>query len=79
MPVPSKESYPTYYQGGGSTYSVSPPEMEASVSSGSGSGMAPSYSNSGYSAASPSYAGSAVGDLDSVGSAGGVDFQEYMQ
>ncbi|KAJ9149783.1 Biogenesis of lysosome-related organelles complex 1 subunit KXD1 [Pleurostoma richardsiae] len=73
MPVPTKDQYPNYYQTD-STYSVSPPEGDASVSSGSG---VPSYSNSGYSATA-SYAGSSHGDYDSAGSASGVDFNEYM-
>lgn len=75
MPVPHKGSqYPAYYHTE-STYSVSPPEVEASVSSGSGG--VPSYSNSGYSATA-SYAGSSQGDYESERSASGVDFNEYM-
>lgn len=75
MPVPHKGSqYPGYYHSD-STYSVSPPEVEASVSSSSGG--APSYSNSGYSATA-SYAGSSHGDYESERSASGVDFNEYM-
>lgn len=77
MPVPSgKGQYPSYYHTE-STYSVSPPEVDASVSSGSG---VPSFSNSGYSgySATASYAGSSHGDYDSERSASGVDFNEYM-
>ncbi|PSR85601.1 hypothetical protein BD289DRAFT_368274 [Coniella lustricola] len=73
MPVPTKSGYPTYYHTE-STYSVSPPEADVSVSSGSG---VPSYSNSGYSATA-SYAGSSHGDYESERSASGVDFNEYM-
>ncbi|CAN8104613.1 unnamed protein product [Discula destructiva] len=76
MPVPGKGQHPSYYQTD-STYSVSPPEVDVSVSSGSG---VPSYSShSGYSTAS--YAGSThSGDYESDGhrSASGVDFNEYM-
>lgn len=77
--VPSGKGveYPSYYQSGDSTYSVSPPEVDASVSS--GSAMVPSYSNSGYSATASSYAGSSQGDYDSNGSTSGIDFNEYMQ
>lgn len=72
MAVPSKgNQYPTYSQ-----YSISPPECDDSISSASG---VASYSNSGYSATSASYVGSSGGDYDSIGSASGVDFQEYMQ
>src|SRR5690242_9847314 len=75
MPVPSsKDQFAAYYQGGHSAYSVSPPESE-NASSASG---VPSYSNSGYSATA-SYAGSSQGDYDSAASAGGVDFNDYMQ
>lgn len=74
MPVPSgKGSYPAYYHTE-STYSVSPPEVDASVSSGS---AVPSYSNSGYSATA-SYAGSTHGEYESERSTSGVDFNEYM-
>ena len=73
MPVPTKGTYPNYYSTD-STYSVSPPEGEPSVSSGSG-GV--SYSTPGYSATA-SYAGSSHGDYDSAGSASGIDFNEYM-
>lgn len=75
MPVPGKDQYVDYYQGGHSSYSVSPPESENAVSSASG---VASYSNSGYSATA-SYAGSMHGDYDSSVSVGGVDFNEYMQ
>lgn len=81
MPVPAKAEYADYYpgyqgyQGGHSSYSVSPPESENAVSSASG-GV--SYSSPGYSATA-SYAGSMHGDYDSSVSAGGVDFNEYMQ
>lgn len=75
MPVPTKGStYPNYYSTD-STYSVSPPEGEPSVSSGSGG--AGSYGNTGYSNTA-SYAGSSHGDYDSAGSASGIDFNEYM-
>jgi len=79
MPVPAGKGsqYPDYYQNLEGTYSVSPPEVDASVSS--GSNMLPSYSNSGYSVTTSSYAGSSQGDYDSAGSASGVDFNEYMQ
>lgn len=74
MPVPNKgNQYPGFYHSE-STYSVSPPEADTSVSSGSG---VPSYSNSGYSATA-SYAGSSHGDYESERSASGVDFNEYM-
>lgn len=57
-------------------YSVSPPEVDESVSTGTGH----SYSQpSGYSVANSSYAGSNSGDFESAGSASGVDFNEYMQ
>jgi hypothetical protein len=57
-------------------YSVSPPETDESVSTGTGH----SYSQpSGYSVANSSYAGSNSGDFESAGSASGVDFNEYMQ
>lgn len=76
MPVPSKgQPFQGYYHTE-STYSVSPPEAEPSVSSGSGG--VPSYSNSGYSATA-SYAGSSQEDYESERSASGVDFNEYMQ
>lgn len=77
MPVPNHkgQQYPSY----NSTYSVSPPETDESVSSGTG----PSYSNSGYSVgysvANSSYAGSNSGDFESARSASGVDFNDYMQ
>ena len=77
--VPGKgNQYPAYSQ-----YSMSPPECDDSVSSVSG---VPSYSHTGFSSASAtSYLpGSAVSssigaEFDSVGSASGVDFQDYMQ
>lgn len=81
MPVPGKGQHPSsYYHHADSTYSVSPPEADVSVSSGSG---VPSYSaHSGYSATA-SYAGSShSGDYelysDTHRSASGVDFNEYM-
>ncbi|KAH8677834.1 hypothetical protein BX600DRAFT_431153 [Xylariales sp. PMI_506] len=75
VPIPSKgQQYPTYYQSGGSTYSVSPPEdYDASVTSG-----VASYGNS-YSITDSTYDGSASGDWDSAGSASGVDFNDYIQ
>ncbi|TQN72907.1 Biogenesis of lysosome-related organelles complex 1 subunit KXD1 [Colletotrichum shisoi] len=78
MPVPSHKGQ--HYPGYSSTYSVSPPETDESVSSGTG----PSYSNSGYSGgysvANSSYAGSNSGDFESTHhSASGVDFNDYMQ
>jgi hypothetical protein len=76
MPT-GKSQYTDFYRSRESTYSVSPPEADASVSS--GSAMLPSYSNSGYSATTSSYAGSSHGDYDSIGSASGVDLNEYMQ
>lgn len=75
MPVPPKGEFPGYYPTD-STYSVSPPEVEPSVSSGSG-GPA-SYSTPGYSATA-SYADSTQEDYESERSASGVDFNEYMQ
>ncbi|TQV95077.1 hypothetical protein V2A60_009849 [Cordyceps javanica] len=81
--VPGKgNQYPAYSQ-----YSMSPPECDDSASSVSG---VPSYSHAGFSSASAtSYylPGSAVfssssstgAEFDSVGSASGVDFQDYMQ
>lgn len=75
MAVPHKGSqYPSYYRSD-SAYSVSPPEVDASVSSSSGG--PPSYSTPGYSATA-SYAGSSLGDSESERSASGVDFNEYM-
>lgn len=75
MPVPGKGQHAPYYRSD-STYSVSPPEADVSVSSGSG---VPSYSShSGYSTTA-SYAGSShSGDYDSERSASGVDFNEYL-
>jgi hypothetical protein len=75
--VPSKPQYASYYPQQHQGYSVSPPEVAESVTS--GSGMTPSYGHSGYSAASSSYAGSQSGEYDSASSASGVDMQEYMQ
>ncbi|KAM3555928.1 hypothetical protein MY1884_005320 [Beauveria asiatica] len=77
--VPSKgNQYPSYSQ-----YSISPPECDDSASTVSG---VPSFSHSGFSSASASsfLPGSAVpsstgAEFDSVGSASGVDFQDYMQ
>ena len=60
----------SYYNTSG-TYSVSPPEVEPSVSSGVGC--------SSTSGGTYSYAGSSSGDYDSTGSAAGIDFNEYMQ
>lgn len=74
LPVPSKGHHQGYYYQPDSTYSVSPPEADPSVSSGSG---VPSYSTPGYSATT-SYAGSTHGEYDSERSASGVDFNEYM-
>ncbi|EEY19319.1 hypothetical protein D7B24_005824 [Verticillium nonalfalfae] len=72
MPISSKGQDYDYHN----TYSVSPPEADESVSSGTGH----SYSQpSGYSVANSSYAGSNSGDFDTVHSASGVDFNEYMQ
>ncbi|KAL2256895.1 hypothetical protein VTK26DRAFT_960 [Humicola hyalothermophila] len=83
LPIPPAKggqyAYPTYYNSGDSTYSVSPPEdLDASVTSGSGAG---SYGHSGFSAttAGSSYAGSSQGEYDSACSASGVDLNEYMQ
>lgn len=75
MHIPSKGRGFDYNS---SAYSISPPEAEESVSSGTG----PSYTYSqpsGYSVANSSYAGSNSGDFDSAGSASGIDFNEYMQ
>lgn len=77
LPIPpakgSQYTYPSYYNSGDSTYSVSPPEdLDASVSSSSG------YGNS-YSVTASSYAGSSQGEYDSACSASGVDLNEYMQ
>lgn len=71
--VPQKQQYYTPQNHG---YAVSPPEVAESVTT--GSGIAPSYGNSQYSATSSSYAGSAS-EYDSTSSANGVDMQEYMQ
>lgn len=79
LPVPgSKGQHPSFYHTD-STYSVSPPEADVSLSSGSGG--VPSYSShsAGYSGSSASYAGSShSGDYESERSASGVDFNEYM-
>lgn len=76
--VPQKSSqYPQYYNTQSQGYSVSPPEVAESVTT--GSSMTPAYGNSAYSATSSSYAGSASGEYDSHASANGVDMQEYMQ
>ncbi|ROT42431.1 hypothetical protein SODALDRAFT_15046 [Sodiomyces alkalinus F11] len=73
MPISSKGRERDYSS---SAYSVSPPEVDESVSSGTG----PSYSQpSGYSVANSSYAGSQSGDFESAASASGVDLNEYMQ
>jgi len=76
MPAKTQAYYQTqpYYQTS-KVYGSSPPEIDESVSSGSG---APSYGNSAYSATSGSYAGSAS-DYDTASSANGVDLHEYMQ
>lgn len=71
MAMPAKS--PHYYQPSvRNAYAVSPPEVAESVTTGSGM-------NSGYSATSSSYAGSASGYDESTGSANGVDLHEYMQ
>jgi hypothetical protein len=70
--VPRKgNQYPTYSQ-----YSMSPPECDDSISSVSG---VPSYSHHGFSGTSTAYLGNTNDDYDSVGSASGIDFQDYMQ
>lgn len=71
MAVPHKGQQ--YYNPQNHGFSVSPPEVPESVTTGSGMG------NSAYSATSSSYAGSASGEYDSTSSANGVDMQEYMQ
>lgn len=82
MPIPhsGKYQYDGYYQSTDSTYSVSPPEVDGSITSGSG---IPSYSNSAYSMTNSSYAGSNAGDYsqcdDSSISVSGIDMNEYMQ
>jgi hypothetical protein len=78
--VPYKVQYSQYYtqpnQGYG--YAVSPPEVAESVTT--SSGIAPSYSQSAYSATSSGYGGRAShSEYDSTSSANGVDMQEYMQ
>lgn len=79
MPVPGKgQQRPSYYHSSESTYSVSPPEADVSVSSSGGAGGRSYSSHSGYSATT-SYAGSShSGDYESERSASGVDFNEYM-
>ncbi|KAK0103642.1 hypothetical protein ONS95_005654 [Cadophora gregata] len=71
MAVPHKGQQ--YYTPQHHGYSVSPPEVPESVTTGSHMG------HSAYSATSSSYAGSASGEYDSTSSANGVDMQEYMQ
>lgn len=72
MPISSKGRERDYSS---SAYSISPPEVDESISSGTG----PSYSQpSGYSVANSSYAGSQSGDFDSTVSASGIDLNEYM-
>jgi len=69
--MPSKSPY--YHPAPANrTYAVSPPETADSVTS--GSGIAPSYTASGYSTTS-SYAGS---EYESRNSANGIDLQEYV-
>ncbi|TVY40329.1 Biogenesis of lysosome-related organelles complex 1 subunit [Lachnellula occidentalis] len=75
--VPSKPQNAPYYNPQNHGYSVSPPEVAESVTT--GASMTPAYGNSAYSATSGSYAGSASGEYDSTSSANGVDMQEYMQ
>ena len=74
IPVAGKGHFDNYYQSTDSTYSVSPPEADGSLTSGSG---VPSYS-----VTNSSYAGS-QGDYsqcdDSAMSVSGVDVNEYMQ
>jgi biogenesis of lysosome-related organelles complex 1 subunit KXD1 len=71
MAMPTKS--PHYYQPSvRGPYAVSPPEVAESVTTGSGM-------NSGYSATSSSYAGSASGEYDSTSSANNVDLHDYMQ
>lgn len=74
MAVPHKGQQ--YYTPQSHAYSVSPPEVAESVTTGSGVGHS---GYSGYSATSSSYAGSASGEYDSTSSANGVDLQDYMQ
>lgn len=78
--VPHKVQYSQYHTPQQYSYAVSPPEAPESVTT--GSGMAPSYGNSAYSATSSSYAGSMSGYSgydESQSSANNVDMQEYMQ
>jgi len=76
LPIAVPHKQQQYYTPQNHGYAVSPPEVAESVTT--GSGMAPSYGNSQYSATSSSYAGSAS-EYDSTSSANGVDMQEYMQ
>ena len=76
LPIAVPQKQPYYYTPQNHGYAVSPPEAADSVTT--GSGMAPSYGHSQYSATSSSYAGSAS-EYDSASSANGVDMQEYMQ
>lgn len=73
LPVPAGKdaAYSSYYNANDSNYSVSPPEVEPSVSSGIG--------GSSTGGGTYSYAGSTSGDYDSTSSVAGVDFNEYMQ
>ena len=75
IPVAGKNQYDNYYQSNDSTYSVSPPEADGSITSGSG---VPSYS-----VTNSSYAGSQADycqyDGDSSMSVSGIDINEYMQ
>lgn len=76
--VPYKVQYSQYYTQPNQGYAVSPPEVAESVTT--SSGIAPSYSQSAYSATSSGYGGSAShSEYDSTSSANGVDMQEYMQ
>ncbi|TVY25531.1 Biogenesis of lysosome-related organelles complex 1 subunit [Lachnellula hyalina] len=75
--VPSKSQNAQYYTPQNHGYSVSPPEVAESVTT--GASMTPAYGNSTYSATSNSYAGSSSSEYDSTSSANGVDMQEYMQ
>ncbi|TVY60762.1 Biogenesis of lysosome-related organelles complex 1 subunit KXD1 [Lachnellula suecica] len=72
--VPSKPQHAQYqyYAPQQHGYSVSPPEVAESVTT--GSSMTPAYGHSAYSATS-----SSSGEYDSSASANGVDMQEYMQ
>lgn len=71
--MPGKgNQYASYAQ-----YSMSPPECDDSYSSASGSGA--SYSVGFTNSSAASYMGSSHGDYETVGSASGIDFQDYMQ